>query len=281
MDASDSDMTDKAQLLCEAVQLEDRAVGMALVEQLIAEGVDPNARGFDGERAVECAVWAGHWEAVARLMDAGARFEREPGTFGGAFIRLVMAGPEALVERAIREGPGWEGQIEMQYGEETVEQNPIVRLLEENHYPRLEWLWGLGLDRLKNTLTSDLPYTPLIHAVLSGDLVGVRWLIGKGVDVNARGEFSNGRTALEDAIGEGNLEMVRALVAAGANPNTPTWMWLTAVDRVLDRIRKAKRGTPEHDMALAMWAVVEPAARRFAKPEYPDGRVVGEWPPRV
>lgn len=281
MDASDSDMTDKAQLLCEAVQLEDRAVGMALVEQLIAEGVDPNARGFDGERPVECAVWAGHWEAVSRLMDAGARFEREPGTFGGAFIRLVMAGPEALVERAIRKGPGWEGQIEMQYGEETVEQNPIVRLLEENHYPRLEWLWGLGLDRLKNTLTSDLPYTPLIHAVLSGDLVGVRWLIGKGVDVNARGEFSNGRTALEDAIGEGNLEMVRALVAAGANPNTPTWMWLTAVDRVLDRIRKAKRGTPEHDMALAMWAVVEPAARRFPKPEYPDGRVVGEWPPRV
>lgn len=271
----------QAQLLCEAVVLEDRVVGMALVEELLNEGVDPNAPGSDGERPLDCAVWAGHWEAVSRLMDAGTGFVREPGTFGGAFIRLAVAGPEALFERAIREGPGWEGQIEVQYGEETVEQNPIVLLLEGNHYSRLEWLWGLGLDRLKNTLTSDLPYTPLIHAVLSGDLVGVRWLIGKGVDVNARGEFSNGRTALEDAIGEGNLEMVRALVAAGANPNTPTLMWLTAVDRLLDRIRKAKRGTPEHDMAMAMWAVVEPAARRFAKPVYPDGSAPKIWPPVV
>ena len=277
----DRDMADKAQLLCEAVALEDRAIGMVLVERLLAEGVDLDARSFDGERPLDCAVWAGHWEAVERLMDAGARLIREPGNFGSAFLHLVVVGPEALVERAIREGPGWEGHIEMQYGEETVEQNPIVLLLEGNHFPRLEWLWGHGLDRLKNTLTSDVFWTPLIHAVHAGDLVGVRWLIGKGVDVNARGEFTNGYTALEEAIGEGNLEMVRALVAAGANPNIPTWMWWTAVDRLLDRIREAKSGTPEHDMTMAMWSVVEPAARRFAKPVYPDRREVGVWPPGV
>jgi hypothetical protein len=278
---NEHDMAAKAQLLCEAVELEDRAFGMQVVEQLLDEGADPNAVGVYGWRPMEWAVGARNWEAVSRFMDAGARFIVEPSRDLFSFSGLAAEAPEPLIERALKDGARWDDLIEMQYGEETVGENPIVLLLEANHYPRLEWLWGLGLDRLKNTLTSDLPYTPLIHAVLAGDLVGVRWLIGKGVDVNARGEFSNGRTALEDAIGEGNLEMVRALIAAGANPNIPTGMWLTAVDRLLDRIRMAKRGTPEHENAMAMWAMVEPAARRFAKPVYPDGRAVGVWPPGV
>lgn len=277
----DPDNAAKSQLLCEAVELDDRALGMALVEELLAEGVDPNTVACDGSRPLDRAVLEGHWEVVSRLMDAGAKLIVEPDRYLSPFSELASTAPEPLFERAMRDGARWEDLIEMQYGEETVGQNPIVRLLEANHYPRLEWLWRLGLDRLKNALTSDLPFTPLIHAVLAGDLVGVRWLIGKGVDVNARGEFSNGSTALEDAIGEGHLEIVRSLVGAGANPNIPTGMWLTAVDRLLDRIRKAKRGTPEHDTAMAMWGVVEPAARRFGKPVYSDGSGPEVWPPAV
>lgn len=71
MGVHDGDMAEQVQLLCEAVALEDRETGMALVEQLLAEGVDPNAVGVDGERPLDCAVGAGHWEAVSRLMDAG------------------------------------------------------------------------------------------------------------------------------------------------------------------------------------------------------------------
>ncbi len=280
MSMDDRGRADKAQLLCEAVALEDRGVGMALVEELLAEGVDPGVAGLEGERPLDCAVWASHWEAASRLMDAGARLVVEPDSFS-AFSELAMTAPEPLVERVLRDGARWEDLIEVQYEEETVGTNPIVLLLEGNHYPRLEWLWARGLDRLKNTLTSDLPYTPLIHAVLEGDLVGVRWLIGKGVDVNARSEFAIGRTALEDAVDEGSLEMVRSLVAAGANPNIPTWVWLTAVDRLARKIGDAKRGTPEHAEAMAMWAVVEPAARRFPRPVYPNGSGPEVWPPVV
>jgi hypothetical protein len=271
----------KAQLLCDAVMSEDHAAGMASVEQLLAERADPAAAGVDGERPLDCAVWAGHWEAVSRLMDAGARLLPEPGSFGGAFMRLVVAGPEALVERALREGPGWDALVDEQYGGVTVDENPIVALLEGKQYARLEWLWGLGLDRLKDALTSDLFWTPLIHAVHEDDHVGARWLIDKGVDVNARGEFMNGYTALDEAVMDGKLEMVRLLTEAGANPNIPTWMWQTAAGRLADDIGKLERGTPEHANAMAMWAVVEPAARRFPRPVYPDGSGPEVWPPAV
>lgn len=205
----------------------------------------------------------------------------EPGHFVPAFVRLAILAPEPLVERAFKDGARWEDLIELRNEEETVAENPIVLLLEGNHFPRLEWLWTRGLDRLKDTFTADLAYTPLIDAVLAGDAVGVRWLIGKGVDVNAHAEFAIGNTALEKAVSKGSLEIVRSLIRAGANPNIPTWMWRTAVDRLACDIKEMKHGTPEHANAMAMWAVVEPAARRFPKPVYPDGSGPGVWPPKL
>lgn len=280
MSANDSDKTDKAQLLCEAVQLEDRAVGMALVERLISDGVDLNTEGVGGRVPLEAALWSSHWGAVDRLLDAGA-WLRIDSAYGSLACWMLAEAPESIVERFLAGGMKWEDLVERGDEEDTMVENPIVDLLQEGHFARLEWLWDRGLDRLKEVVQPDLGWTPLIYMATKNDLVGAAWLIGKGVDVNRRGEASNGFTALDQAVMNGDVEMARLLVEAGANPNIPTWMWGTATGRAADEVKKSERGSAEYVRAREVWAVVEPAARRFPKPEYPDGSAPKIWPPVV
>jgi ankyrin repeat protein len=44
----------------------------------------------------------------------------------------------------------------------------------------------------------------------------VKWLLGKGTDINL---LAHGKTALEDAVGEDRVEIVRYLLGEGADPN--------------------------------------------------------------
>jgi ankyrin repeat protein len=274
-------MAAKAQLLCEAVELEDRVLGMALVEKLLAEEVDPNAVGSHGEGPLHVAIWAAHWEAVSRLLDAGAwlRIDREYELL--ACWALAQA-PDRIIERLLAGGMiKWDDLVEAGGEEDLMYENPIVDLLQESRYERLEWLWHRGLDRLKEAVDPDLGWTPLIYMAAKNDLPGAAWLIARGADVNRRGEASNGYTALDHAVMDKNSEMVDLLIKTGANPNIPTWMWQTAAGRLADDIRKLEPGSPDHANAMAMWSVVEPAARRFPKPVYPDGSGPDVWPPVV
>jgi len=63
----------------------------------------------------------------------------------------------------------------------------------------------------------------------------VRWLLGRGANVNARAAAGSGGTALHSAAWNGDLAMVKLLVTAGAD--------VTARD-------------PEHDNTPAGWAEV-------------------------
>ena len=65
-------------------------------------------------------------------------------------------------------------------------------------------------------------YDALCEAVRSGDLVGLQALVERGGDVNARGGTSQcGYTVLHVAAVEGNLEIVKFLIAKGAKVNVP------------------------------------------------------------
>jgi ankyrin repeat protein len=280
MSVNHGDMAEKVRLLCEAVVLEDRVVGMAWLERLISDGVDLNTKGLGGHVPLEAALWSSHWQAVDRLLDAGA-WLRIDSAYGSLACWMLAQAPESIIERFLAGGMEWGDLVEIGDEEDTMVENPIVDLLQESRFARLEWLWDRGLDRLKEVVQPDLGWTPLVSMSAKNDLVGAAWLIGKGVDVNRRGEASNGFTALDKAVMNGDVEMARLLVEAGANPNIPTWMWGTATGRAADEVKKSERGSAEYVRAREVWAVVEPAARRFAKPVYPDGRAVGEWPPRA
>jgi ankyrin repeat protein len=79
-------------------------------------------------------------------------------------------------------------------------------------------------------------------AVGQGDLEMARKLLDAGADPNARQEQPFGNTALRIATAEGTLEMVKLLMSAGADPLLPGRMTLTPLDRARER------NTPEGRM---------------------------------
>lgn len=69
--------------------------------------------------------------------------------------------------------------------------------------------------------------TPLMLAVLSGDLAVVQFLVGlPGIDLNAQG--AHGNTALTIAVSMGRVDMVQALVNAGADVDVENFEHQTA-----------------------------------------------------
>jgi ankyrin repeat protein len=59
--------------------------------------------------------------------------------------------------------------------------------------------------------------TPLMRASQRGQIMTVRRLLRKGVNVNEQDDY--GRTALGLASYEGHVEVIKSLLAAGADPN--------------------------------------------------------------
>jgi len=95
----------------------------------------------------------------------------------------------------------------------------------------------------------------LIAAAKKGDVEGVKSLIAKGANVNARTNY--GATALHFAADRGHLEVVKALVEAGADVNakdefykfTPTMMAIMRqrkeVIAYLQQVAAAKKEVPQ------------------------------------
>lgn len=79
--------------------------------------------------------------------------------------------------------------------------------------------------------------TPLIRAADHGHVEIVRRLIAAGADVNAHHEDQIGNTAIREAVRGGYVEIVRALLAAGADPTIPGWMMISAVDQAYYEVK--------------------------------------------
>src|SRR5271157_341453 len=90
---------------------------------------------------------------------------------------------------------------------------------------------GMNLRRLidESVQTHKQNRTALVKAVEDGDLKMVKSLIAKGANVNARDE--DGNTALIYAAGEGHLEIVKLLLDKGADVNAKSVDGMTALTR--------------------------------------------------
>jgi cytohesin len=94
----------------------------------------------------------------------------------------------------------------------------------------------------------------------------VRALLAAGADVDAK--LSHGHTALMLAAGEGHLEIVKALLAAGANPNAvgatfhygPFAAWMSAMNRC------NKKRLEIMDVMLAAGVEVNPKTGFYLSP---------------
>ena len=102
---------------------------------------------------------------------------------------------------------------------------------------------GYPIDRF-----DDLSWTPLHHAARNEHLEVVRHLIAAGADVNAHEEQRIGDTVLKHVAPSCSLDIARILLDAGADPTIPGWMGLTALDKSEDR--KSPQGRAVRQLLL-------------------------------
>lgn len=94
----------------------------------------------------------------------------------------------------------------------------------------------------------DLDWTPLHYAVEQEHLDVMRALIDAGANVNAHNEERIGNTVLREFADRCSYEVAKCLVEAGADPTIPGWMAITALDQA--RGRKKPEGVRVYELLL-------------------------------
>jgi ankyrin repeat protein len=89
----------------------------------------------------------------------------------------------------------------------------------------------------------DVAFTPLAWAARADNLPMVHLLLAEGAAVDAYDEARIGNSPLRECTKFASFEVIRTLVEAGANPNLPGFMQLTAVDEALERYEERKSAT--------------------------------------
>jgi ankyrin repeat protein len=75
----------------------------------------------------------------------------------------------------------------------------------------------------------EIARTPLHYAAVGGHIEVMRALLDAGADVNAHEEARIGNTALREVAAECSLAVATVLIEAGADPTIPGWMQITAL----------------------------------------------------
>lgn len=128
--------------------------------------------------------------------------------------------------------------------------------LQESEARRVDVSMNINLDGGEVTVTSvttvttatmgivaiSEPSEPLVLAASKNDLEAIRKLLSQGADVNVRDKGVDLR-ALDEAVVNANLEMVAALLRAGANVNAKSNSGLTALMRVSEEDEESEEGT--------------------------------------
>lgn len=110
-----------------------------------------------------------------------------------------------------------------------------------------------------NTPDALFTATPLALAAMVGAEEVLQDLLAAGADVNARDSDYAASTPLDYAVERDRVAIVRLLLAAGADPDIPTWTWISARERA----HRLARPNP-------IWDAI--AAVPFTSHRLPDGR---------
>jgi len=188
----------------------------AKVRLLLDRGAHVNARATTGFTALMVAANAGATRSVQALLERGAAVRvPEPATLfnaSAAFFSVISGNMETLDLLAAR---GADITQKMTLVGQAPARPLDVAVLQRD-IPMMRDLVRLGVNL--NADDPDAPISALSQAVLANDVPMAKALIELGADVNK--VDSVGATPLLHAVSVdfGDVEMVRALLAAGANP---------------------------------------------------------------
>ena len=208
----------------------------ALVELLLRAGAKPDLATSTNETPLMTCARRGNLPGVKALLAAGASVGAAESVRGQTALMWAAArGQSNIVQVLIENGAD--------VNAESIAQPLVVS--RGNRYG------GVGLVNRGIANTGQGGSTPLLFAARSGDLASAKLLVAARADVNAAGQDGNaalvvaahsghgrlagylleagadpnvsgaGYTALHAAILRGDLALVDALLARGANPNAP------------------------------------------------------------
>lgn len=224
----------------------------AVVEALLAAGAHPNAALPSGETPLMTAVRAGHAQVVRMLLEKGADPNARERHQGQTALMWAAAGrfPEvarALIEfgadvrarsdvrrrRVGTELGGFNGAAarEIDKGGYT----PLLFAAQQGTAETVTLLLAAGAD-----VNDAAPEgtSALVVAAHGGHGAVCALLLERGADVDAAGA---GYTALHAAVLRGDVELVKRLVARGANPN-----------RLLEKSTPARRNSADYALEFEM-----------------------------
>jgi len=172
-----------------------------VITQLIGKGANVNARGPRGQTALMWAVSEQHPDVVKILLASGADIHARSDVWN----EMMAAPPHGKPEynRLIPHG----GDTALLFAARVGDLASARLLVAAGANVNDADAWGVSA---------------MVLAAHSGFIDIVELLLDKGADANAAGP---GFTALHEAIMRRDEQMVTALLAHGANPNTPLQTW--------------------------------------------------------
>ena len=186
-----------------------------VVEALIAADSKVDyARREDGSTALLVACEQGHVDVVRILLRAGANPNQVLANEGGtsALMLATVGGFVLIVNELISAGAN------VNYARPSEGYTALFYACEEMNVPIIRSLLRAGAFPNLN-LTDETAHSPLMQASSYGNAQSVDELISAGANVNYVRQF-DGCTCLIIAAQNGFVDVVRSLLAAGADPRT-------------------------------------------------------------
>src|SRR5262249_55744650 len=203
---------------------------LATVRTLLKQKADPNAADVDGTTPLMWAAHNGDSEIGKFLITAGANVKATNRYGVNALVEAATLGDVAMMEALLKGGADPNstyaaGETPLMLASRTGNVNAVKLLIDRGANVN-------GADEFKG-------YTPLMFAATENQPEVAKLLIERGADVNVnsrRFEFGElksasggalmeraegGMSPLQYAAREGNVEVGRVLIAAGADVNAP------------------------------------------------------------
>ena len=180
-----------------------------VINQLIGEGINVNARHRYDHTALIAASERGHLPIVQTLLAKGADVNARTKFGSNALYRAAAFGHREIVDVLLANGADVNGG--------GGDNGPLIGAVMGGQPAIVQTLLAKGADVNVKTATgaTALMIASGMNTHERGDLATVQALLAKGADVNA--EANSGLTALQAAASAGHLAIIEVLLAHGAD----------------------------------------------------------------